>query len=130
MRKAETVLRHRLLESRVIRKSVKRGSEGGGWKSAHLGNSLAAYPTARTVLRGDGCRNAPLLPGIYLSVRTCDLDVLSSSPMRVSHIKKAINYDDLTHPTMICPQSCPIKSDPIYPINPFNVDISSSQNHQ
>ena len=26
--------RYRLLESRVTRKSVKRGSEGGGWKSA------------------------------------------------------------------------------------------------
>jgi len=25
-------------------------SEGGGWKSACRGNSLAAYPTARTVL--------------------------------------------------------------------------------
>jgi hypothetical protein len=26
-------------------------SERGGWKSAHRGNSLAAYPTARTVLQ-------------------------------------------------------------------------------
>ena len=27
-------------------------SEGSGWKSTYLGNSLAAYPTACTVLRG------------------------------------------------------------------------------
>jgi len=27
--------------------TVMRGSEGGGWKSACEGNSLAAYPTAR-----------------------------------------------------------------------------------
>jgi len=26
-------------------------SEGGGWKSAYRGNSLAAYPTSRTVLQ-------------------------------------------------------------------------------
>jgi hypothetical protein len=29
----------------VIRKTVKHGSEGGGWKSAQAGNSLAAHPT-------------------------------------------------------------------------------------
>jgi len=28
-----------------------RGSEEGRWKSTHLGNSLAAYPTSRSVLR-------------------------------------------------------------------------------
>ena len=38
-------LERRSRESRVIRKSVKHGSEGGGWKSACEGNSLAAYPT-------------------------------------------------------------------------------------
>jgi hypothetical protein len=30
--------------------TVMRSLEGGGWKSANLGNSLATYPTARTVL--------------------------------------------------------------------------------
>jgi hypothetical protein len=30
---------------------VTSSSEGGGWKSAHPGNSLAAYPTARRVRR-------------------------------------------------------------------------------
>ena len=30
--------------------TVMRGSEGGGWKSAGEGNSLAAYPTTSTVL--------------------------------------------------------------------------------
>ena len=29
--------------------TVKHGLEGGGWKSAYLGNSLAAYPTSRPV---------------------------------------------------------------------------------
>ena len=28
--------------------------EGGRWKSTHRGNSLAAYPTSRTVLNGGG----------------------------------------------------------------------------
>jgi len=43
------------LESRAIRKSVKHGSEGGGWKSARKGNSLAAYPThVRFEVAGDG----------------------------------------------------------------------------
>ena len=31
-----------------------RGSEGGRWKSARVGDSLAAYPTARTVLKTSG----------------------------------------------------------------------------
>ena len=30
---------------------VKHGSEGGDWKSAHRGNSLAAYPTSCPVLK-------------------------------------------------------------------------------
>ena len=39
----------------MIRKAVTRGSEGGGWKSAQLGNSLAAYPThVRFEVAGDG----------------------------------------------------------------------------
>jgi hypothetical protein len=38
-------------------------SEGSGWKSTRLGNSLAAYPTARCVLRGERSREAPDLPG-------------------------------------------------------------------
>ena len=49
-------------ESYVIRKSVMRSSEGGRRKSAYTGNSPAAYPTARTVLRGGWCSNAPSLP--------------------------------------------------------------------
>jgi hypothetical protein len=63
--------RNRSLESHVIRKAVTRGSEGGGWKSVHTlrvqGNSLAAYPTSRTVLRGRGASNGPLLPDLYLT---------------------------------------------------------------
>ena len=48
--------RNRLLESRVIRKSVKRGSERGGWKRAeHFSTSLAAYSThVRFEVAGDG----------------------------------------------------------------------------
>jgi hypothetical protein len=42
------------LESHVIRKAVMRGSEEGRWKSTHLGNSLAAYPTSCPVLRARG----------------------------------------------------------------------------
>ena len=32
---------------------VTISSEGGRWKSTHRGNSLAAYPTSRTVLNGE-----------------------------------------------------------------------------
>jgi hypothetical protein len=32
--------------------TVMRRLEGGDWKSASTGNSLVAYPTVRTVLRG------------------------------------------------------------------------------
>jgi hypothetical protein len=32
--------------------TVKHGLVGGGWKSAYLGNSLAAYPTSRPVREG------------------------------------------------------------------------------
>jgi len=39
-----------------------RGSEEGRWKSTHLGNSLAAYPTARTVPWGGKCRETPTYP--------------------------------------------------------------------
>lgn len=31
--------------------TVMRRLEGGDWKSANTGNSLVAYPTARTVLK-------------------------------------------------------------------------------
>jgi len=48
----------------VIRKPVTRGSEGGRWKSAHKGNSLAAYPTPCTVLRGLGAGNRAWLPDL------------------------------------------------------------------
>ena len=37
-------------------------SERGGWKSAHRGNSLAAYSTARTVPWGGKCRETPTYP--------------------------------------------------------------------
>jgi hypothetical protein len=51
MRIAETVLniirdsRNRLLASRDETETLTSGSEGGRWKSACKGNSLAAYPT-------------------------------------------------------------------------------------
>ena len=38
-------------------------SEGSGWKSTRLGNSLAAYPTACCVLRGLGGCEPTWLPG-------------------------------------------------------------------
>src|ERR671922_1489992 len=38
-------------------------SEEGRWKSTHRGNSLAAYPTSRAVLRGLGGSNLARLPG-------------------------------------------------------------------
>ena len=71
MRTAETVLniirdrnsRNRLLESRVIRKAVKRGSGRGGWKRAeYFSTSLAAYSTSSPVPRGLGGSDAPWLP--------------------------------------------------------------------
>src|SRR5262249_35742734 len=42
---------------------VTISSEGGRWKSTHRGNSLAAYPTSRAVLRGLGGSNPARLPG-------------------------------------------------------------------
>ena len=64
MRRAETVLNiirdwtcalgNESLESHVIRKAVMRGSEEGRWKSTRKGNSLAAYPTSRPVLKPSG----------------------------------------------------------------------------
>ncbi len=36
--------------------TVMRSLEGGSWKSANIGNSLAAYPTASTVRKGVGLR--------------------------------------------------------------------------
>ena len=51
---SRTQSRNRSLESHVIRKAVTRGSEGGGWKSAQLGNSLAAYPTHAGICAGGG----------------------------------------------------------------------------
>src|SRR5919198_2470335 len=42
---------------------VTISSEGGRWKSTHRGNSLAAYPTSRPVLRGLGGSNPARLPG-------------------------------------------------------------------
>src|SRR5215475_5182136 len=42
---------------------VTISSEGGRWKSTHRGNSLAAYPTSRAVLRGLSGSNPARLPG-------------------------------------------------------------------
>lgn len=36
--------------------TVMRSLEGGGWKSASNGNSLATYPTSRSVLESSGFR--------------------------------------------------------------------------
>jgi hypothetical protein len=45
--------------------TIMRGSERGRWKSARKGNSLAAYSTACSVLRGRGGGNVTLLPDPY-----------------------------------------------------------------
>jgi hypothetical protein len=42
--------------------TVMRSLEGGGWKSASNGNSLATYPTSSTVLRGGESGDARTLP--------------------------------------------------------------------
>jgi hypothetical protein len=42
---------------------VTISSEGRRWKSACKSNSLASYPTSRTVLRGGSGGNITLLPG-------------------------------------------------------------------
>jgi hypothetical protein len=72
MRTAETVLNIRretalpfrveITGERRDTETVMRRSEGGDWKSASKGNSLVAYPTASTVLRGGGCSDAASLP--------------------------------------------------------------------
>src|SRR5262245_64121264 len=59
---ASSVLRNRSLESRLEIERLTSGLEGGCWKSARSSNSLAAYPTARTVLRGGDDSNVILLP--------------------------------------------------------------------
>ncbi|MEP1062880.1 MULTISPECIES: hypothetical protein, partial [Cyanophyceae] len=48
--------------------TVMRRLEGGDWKSASNGNSLVAYPTASTVLRGGGCSDAASLPDPLVGV--------------------------------------------------------------
>jgi hypothetical protein len=89
--------RNRSLESHVIRKAVTRGSEGGGWKSAQLDNSLAAYPTSCTVPRGRGASNGPLLPD-----RTRSLSEQRKTTMRL------LSPNILGRPTVILPaQSYP-----------------------
>ena len=45
---------------------VTSGSERGRWKSVHQDNSLAAYSTARSVLRGLGEREPTWLPGGFI----------------------------------------------------------------
>jgi len=52
-------LRHRSLESRLEIERLTSGSEGGCWKSALMSNSLAAYPTSRTVLKPSRSGDAP-----------------------------------------------------------------------
>jgi hypothetical protein len=44
--------RRKVLGEPCDTETVKHGSEGGGWKSAHRGNSPATYPTSRPVRRG------------------------------------------------------------------------------
>jgi len=58
-------------ESRVIRKSVKHGSEGGGWKSALSGNSLAAHPTHVRFGSGGGVGNCPADHNWYWPTEYC-----------------------------------------------------------
>jgi len=63
--------------------TVTSGSEGGCWKSTlgNESNSLAAYPTSRTVLRGLGGGNTLWLPGDHTNPRyvaiTPDTDIHS-----------------------------------------------------
>jgi hypothetical protein len=45
---------------------VTSRSEGSSWKSTCKSNSLAAYPTARSVLRGRGDSNITFLPNHLL----------------------------------------------------------------
>ena len=52
----------RLTGELIDTETVTISSEGGGWKSACSGNSLAAYPTARPVLRGGGGGDLTSLP--------------------------------------------------------------------
>ena len=55
MRRARVALALRVTTGeRRDTETVMRRSERGGWKSAHRGNSLAAYSTSRTELRGTG----------------------------------------------------------------------------
>jgi hypothetical protein len=58
--------------------TLTRGSERGRWKSTPQGNSLAAYSTARAVLRGRGPGDRLLLPDRPLLRR-------SRSRQRLSH---------------------------------------------
>ena len=46
--------------------TVMRSLEGGSWKSANIGNSLATYPTVSPVLRGERGSDAPDLPDCWL----------------------------------------------------------------
>src|SRR5712691_2760816 len=65
MQKAETVLGLYLVSHwrAVMRSKDSRPVRGGAVGKVPQGNSLAAYSTASTVLRGAGCSNALLLPG-------------------------------------------------------------------
>jgi hypothetical protein len=53
MRTAKTILNiiRRVTGKLRDTETVMRSLEGGGWKSASNGNSLATYPTLRTVLK-------------------------------------------------------------------------------
>jgi len=65
MRNAETVLGVIQItgEPREIER-LTRGSEGGRWKSARMGNSLAVYPTARPVV-------CPAKAGVFSRRESC-----------------------------------------------------------
>jgi hypothetical protein len=64
MRRARVALALRLTTSELTEiERLTVSSERGGWKSAHRGNSLAAYSTARCILRGLGEGDLAWLPG-------------------------------------------------------------------
>jgi nucleotidyltransferase/DNA polymerase involved in DNA repair len=66
-----------------------RGSEEGRWKSTYPGNSLAAYPTARPVLRGGKDRDVIPLPDEYsIDEVFADLTGLRR-PLRMSYEQMA-----------------------------------------
>lgn len=57
-----TPLNVKITGKRSDTETVTLRLEGGGWKSANTGNSLATYPTACPVCRGERDRNIPAPP--------------------------------------------------------------------